>query len=208
VKVPDFLCPAINNNKQNKIKLMSNQHIGHALRGALKATEQMKPFQERKDPATAALCGFFAGGIGLGLYFKSWADFVAPVVLWIFCTLLAPTTLGTSYLAAGTFCAVYGHRRAKASNRKLDEQFSPVVVSSQPPYGGPLPPVIPGPVRPSPERLIEVVSVSPLSPRASESTGMAVNIKERLRAARVLFEDGEISEEELRDERKRILAAI
>lgn len=70
---------------------------------------------------TAALCGFFAGGIGLGLYFKSWADFFLPVMLWAICGPMVIPTAGLSILFAAIFCAAYGYRRANSSNQKLKQ---------------------------------------------------------------------------------------
>jgi hypothetical protein len=109
-----------------------NYQAQRALRAAVTVTDHLKPFSEHKDPATAAVCGFFAGGIGLGLYFRSWGDFVLPIVLWVACTMVALPTLGTSYVAAGFFCAAYGYRRAKASNEKLRKQRAETVIDVEP----------------------------------------------------------------------------
>ncbi len=43
-----------------------------------------------KNPLLAALIGFFFGGIGLGLYFWSWRDFVYPVVIFLILAFMFP----------------------------------------------------------------------------------------------------------------------
>lgn len=111
----------------------TNHHTPHqTVHAALRVSEQLKPFSEEKDPMIAAVCGFFVGGIGLGLYFKSWADFAMPVFLWVMCAIFAPVTVGTSYIAAGLFCAAYGYRRAKASNEKLRSRRQGAIIDVEP----------------------------------------------------------------------------
>ncbi len=41
------------------------------------------PYVEGKNPVIAAILGFLFGGLGLGLYFWSWKDFLYPVLVFI-----------------------------------------------------------------------------------------------------------------------------
>lgn len=107
---------------------MTPQHR-YAVRAALHATELLEPLREKKDPITAALLGFFFGGIGLGLYFKSWKDCALPIAVWVVSIfVLGLPTFGLSVIAGWMFCAAYGYRRAKASNAKLAAQASGATV--------------------------------------------------------------------------------
>ena len=80
----------------------------------------MQPLKQKKDPVVAAVLGFALGGLGLGLYFRSWTDFFMPILIWITIMVLGVPTGEVLLLTAPFFCAAYGYRRAKASNAKLD----------------------------------------------------------------------------------------
>jgi hypothetical protein len=64
--------------------------------------------------------GFLCGGLGLGIYFKSFVDFLMPLAL----TIAASVTLGKAgWLAGSTICGTYGYYRALTSNGKLAPHY-------------------------------------------------------------------------------------
>jgi hypothetical protein len=87
----------------------------------------MPPLKSEKNPKLAAISGFALGGLGLGLYFGTFADFFVPVAIWIFMTILAVPTAGLAVFSAPVFCAMFGYRRAKSSNARLSIRHSVII---------------------------------------------------------------------------------
>jgi hypothetical protein len=50
---------------------------------AMRLIETLPPVAAGRSPWKAYLIGFFFSGAGLGVYFRSWFDLVAPTVLWL-----------------------------------------------------------------------------------------------------------------------------
>ena len=101
--------------------MSSKSYIPHSVfRSALGVADKMEPLESKKDPVIAAVCGFATGGVGLGLYLRSWQDFFIP---WFMLLVLAVIGLPLAELPAlcvPVFWAIYGYRRVKASNAKLE----------------------------------------------------------------------------------------
>ena len=76
----------------------------------------MPPLKCEKDPGVSCAVGFFFGSLGLGIYFKSFVDFVLPMFFLIVAT-LAMGDLGL--FAVWILTAAYGYLRAVNSNAKL-----------------------------------------------------------------------------------------
>lgn len=77
----------------------------------------------RRDPVVTGFIGFLFGGIGLGLWLRSWFDLFAPVALAVM-TFVVLDSYHYSYgwaVGAGV-CAVYGFFRADSINRRLDRR--------------------------------------------------------------------------------------
>jgi hypothetical protein len=78
--------------------------------------------KKEKSPQVAAALGFFFGGVGLGLYFWSFVDFILPilitVVLSFIITAIAEDASGTAWLVGASIAGVYGYLRADNSNRR------------------------------------------------------------------------------------------
>lgn len=70
----------------------------------------------QKAPATAAVWGLLLGGFGLGGYFRSWADFFIPSVLWVAVGVAATTKDRELWVCGPLTCAVYGYSRAVLFN--------------------------------------------------------------------------------------------
>lgn len=67
----------------------------------------------------AAVAGFALGGFGLGLYLRSWTDFFVPWLMLIALLIFSIPMGGLPAIFAPCFWAIYGYRRVKASNEKL-----------------------------------------------------------------------------------------
>jgi hypothetical protein len=79
-----------------------------------------RPLARRKSASAAAVIGLLFGGIGVGLYFRSFLDFVlcclfTVVAFAAFAISGSPMTL-LLYVSAS---ALYGFHRVRASNVKL-----------------------------------------------------------------------------------------
>ena len=65
------------------------------------------------------------GGIGLGIYFRSFVDFIAPIAIAIVVSLVAIKLVGTGaglgWLAGAIIASLYGFTRSQDANKRLDE---------------------------------------------------------------------------------------
>lgn len=85
--------------------------------------DKLPALPSRKDPNIAALLGFVLGGIGLGIYFVSFVDFLIP----IFIAIVLGVTIGDiGVLGGALLSALWGYFRALNSNSKLDAVQSPL----------------------------------------------------------------------------------
>lgn len=79
-------------------------------------SKSMPPLKKERNPGTAATIGFFFGGIGLGIYFASFIDFIIPIMI----ALGMYAVLSQFGLIAGAIvAAMWGYFRAVSSNEKL-----------------------------------------------------------------------------------------
>jgi hypothetical protein len=83
---------------------------------------RLPPLKRHHRPMVALLLGFLFGGVGLGIYFRSWPDFLIGLGLG-FVVALITLALGIEPLiasaAVGASVAVYGRLRAIESNERL-----------------------------------------------------------------------------------------
>jgi hypothetical protein len=86
----------------------------------LKALAKLPALGKDRSPNVAAAIGFCFGGLGLGLYFRSFIDFVLPVAITIGLVVMtgalgaAAASLG--WLAGAITASLYGYYRAQQSN--------------------------------------------------------------------------------------------
>ncbi len=89
----------------------------------------MFPPLRRTNPQLAAAVGFFFGGIGLAIYFRSFVDFVAPIAIAIVASLVVVKLVGAGvelgWLAGAIIASIYGLSRSQDSNRRLEQEASP-----------------------------------------------------------------------------------
>lgn len=81
-------------------------HFTHMVHQAM---ENMPKLKTHKDPTVAAVVGLLFGPFGIGLYFRSWADFVVLLLLIIILGIMIP---GVGAIGAWIFAAIWGYARA------------------------------------------------------------------------------------------------
>jgi hypothetical protein len=94
-----------------------HNHPSHAYH-AVKLVSELEPLPEPKNPVIAGVLGFFFGALGVGLYFKSWKDFLICFGVF-FVVLFAIPALGA--VPGWWFAAGYGVYRAYSSNARREE---------------------------------------------------------------------------------------
>lgn len=105
-------------------------HQSHVVLHVLKHMWDSLPPLSRKNPLLAAFLGFWFGGPGLGLYFRSWKDCAFPILAFALITLLFGTVIPLVGAAPGAFFAclfnsAWGLVRALDSGRAPDQQRGP-----------------------------------------------------------------------------------
>jgi hypothetical protein len=88
--------------------------------------DKLSPLGSRKNSGVAAFLGFVLGGVGLGIYLRSFVDFLFPIGLAIaasvFWSGLASLDPGTAVLAGSIMASLYGYFRVENSNQRLTAQ--------------------------------------------------------------------------------------
>ncbi len=84
--------------------------------------EHMPPLNGAKNPQLAAVLGFFFGGIGLGIYFMSFVDFLIPILISIllFAVLQGLASMDTTiaWLVGAIIAGLWGFFRVVNSNNR------------------------------------------------------------------------------------------
>jgi len=78
--------------------------------------EKMPTLKSKKNPAVAFVVGCLFGSIGVGIYFKSFLDFLVPFVVFIVATIVG---VGIGALPGWLFAGFWGMTRALDSNKRL-----------------------------------------------------------------------------------------
>jgi hypothetical protein len=83
--------------------------------------DKLPPLRATKNPGLAALLGLLLGGIGLGLYFWSFVDFLVPLVIVVGLSLVFGQTnvAGIGWLGGAIIAGGWGYLRAQNSNARL-----------------------------------------------------------------------------------------
>jgi hypothetical protein len=83
---------------------------------------RMAPLSQARNPQAAALLGFLFGGIGLGVYFRSFVDFLVPILITVLVFMFVPAVLQldewTAMLLGSIISALWGYFRALDSNAR------------------------------------------------------------------------------------------
>ncbi|MDM3858530.1 MAG: hypothetical protein PT118_01520 [Aphanizomenon gracile PMC644.10] len=81
-----------------------------------KLMNSLPPLHAKKEPTVALIVGILFGGIGLGIYFRSFVDFVLLFGIAIAITF----AFGDPGIVAGVILAgLYGYFRAVESNKRV-----------------------------------------------------------------------------------------
>jgi hypothetical protein len=82
----------------------------------------LPPVQGRKNPWLALVLGFLFSGIGLGIYFRSLVDLIAPTVIWL---LLIVTPGDAGFWLGAVIGGLWGLLRAVNSNERMGAGRTP-----------------------------------------------------------------------------------
>lgn len=98
----------------------------------IRAVGALPTLRKPKRPGVAAAIGFLFGGVGLGLYFRSFIDFLLPLAA-VFAVLLTSAAIesklgSAGWLAGAVLVGVYGFFRAQDSNARLATQVTDAAV--------------------------------------------------------------------------------
>jgi len=85
------------------------------MNGSFPLVSKLPPLKRRTNPVVAALVGFMFGSIGLGIYFRSVLDFVAPLVVIVMLVVTNQAT-GAGWLVGALITGAYGFCRTLDSN--------------------------------------------------------------------------------------------
>lgn len=78
----------------------------------------LPPLSKTKNSQIAAVLGFLFGGIGLGIYFLSFIDFLIPILFAILLVGVLPSSEG-ALLAGAIISALWGYLRVENSNSRF-----------------------------------------------------------------------------------------
>lgn len=81
----------------------------------------LPPLSKSKNSQIAALLGFLFGGIGLGIYFLSFIDFLIPIFFAYLLTAIL-SSLEEAWLFGAIIAALWGYLRVVDSNSRLAEK--------------------------------------------------------------------------------------
>jgi hypothetical protein len=86
-----------------------------------KILDQLPVLKKRKEPTVALVIGLLFGGLGLGIYFRSIVDFVAPIATFFALTFVSygAQIQNLGLIGGALVAAVYGYFRAQNSNERL-----------------------------------------------------------------------------------------
>jgi hypothetical protein len=90
----------------------------------------MKPLKSRKSPVVAAILAFLFGGLGLGLYLRSWRDLAAGISIGLGMSALTVKAGVAGLLIAGLVLAAYAVLRVTRSNAELERRTAPERVTT------------------------------------------------------------------------------
>jgi hypothetical protein len=82
----------------------------------------MKPLKQHKNVAVAAVLAFLFGGIGLGIYLRSWRDFAVALAIGLALSSVALKAGPFGFLIVGAALAAYAVARVYRSNGQLARQ--------------------------------------------------------------------------------------
>lgn len=93
---------------------MSNKHFGHLVEHAFEESKNMTPVSEGKSAMAAFFAGFLFGPFGVGIYLRSWGDFIMSLGLVVGGTIMA-TGLGAPIF--WILCGIWAAARVSNSRK-------------------------------------------------------------------------------------------
>jgi hypothetical protein len=101
---------------------------------AIKALSKLPVLKKERNPNVAGAIGFLLGGVGLGIYFRSFIDFLVPlgivVALVAMSSSIAAGLASLGWLGGAVIAGLYGYYRARQSNerRSPDSATTPALI--------------------------------------------------------------------------------
>jgi hypothetical protein len=90
----------------------------------LKQLPYLPPLRGRKNPVWALVIGFVTGGIGLGVYLRSFIDVVIPIALSAGVAFYSSQALDMGWMLGPGIAAAYGYARVQDSNARISDVSS------------------------------------------------------------------------------------
>jgi hypothetical protein len=87
----------------------------------VKGLGKLPVLKRDRSPNVAAAVGFLLGGVGLGIYFRSFIDFLVPLAIVIGLAATSSVIAGLAslgWLAGAVIAGLYGYFRAQQSNER------------------------------------------------------------------------------------------
>jgi hypothetical protein len=91
----------------------------------MKIFDKLPPLPRRTRPNLACAIGFFTGGIGLALYFRSFVDVIMPIAIVVAIVVAYDNAGAVGWLLGALVAAFYGYFRSESSNRRLADRPAP-----------------------------------------------------------------------------------
>jgi hypothetical protein len=91
----------------------------------VKQLDKLPVLSRRRNPVWALVIGFLTGGVGLGVYLRSFIDVMIPPILTVVATYVSAKALGLGWLLGPAVAAAYGYARVENSNARRDQQAQP-----------------------------------------------------------------------------------
>lgn len=99
-----------------------NSQYNHVVSRAFKESDKLPPVGAGRSAIVAFFAGFLFGPIGVGVYLRSWSDFIVLMGLLV---LGAVMTAGVGAPVFWMLCGAWGASRVNRSNKLLESEELP-----------------------------------------------------------------------------------
>ncbi|HZF89987.1 hypothetical protein [Streptomyces sp.] len=93
--------------------------------------DRLPRLARKRNPQVAAFWGFVLGGLALGIYFRSFIDFIMPI---IFVVVMTYFVGDLGFLVGAVVASAYGYFRAENSNKRLEAEETHLQMADNAPH--------------------------------------------------------------------------